>query len=172
MRLFLLPISTRRALIYSERIPQRPDAKLSIVDRVINKSSETWARWEKEEGGWKRWVTRKGESIFKRIPYEEWGLKSIPALSERRKIALKEGKENAEVLFPGLFLNEAKVPEILRQLAQERQSLHRKRLIWSIVGMPISAPFALVPMYESLDRVWKLQFANTAAEYLIFPSSI
>ena len=55
MRLFLLPISTRRTLIYCERVAPSlaPGAtKPPIADRIINKSSEVWTGWEKAEKGW------------------------------------------------------------------------------------------------------------------------
>lgn len=153
MRLFLLPISTRRALIYCERRSAAAGEKPSVLDKVTNKANQTWADWEKVsaevpwyKGGWKKTVTVQGNRVLRRIPYQEWGLKTIPALSSRRREAELEGSEVLEVKYPGLFLKSERVSPILQQLATERQSLHRKRLWWSIIGMPISAPFALVPM--------------------------
>jgi len=32
------------------------------------------------------------------------------------------------------------------QLGTERMAMHRRNLMWCIIGMPISAPFAIVPM--------------------------
>lgn len=87
-----------------------------------------------------------GNKALKRIPYEEWGLKSIPPLSARRKEDELSGKEKVEVAFPKLLIPEGKVTEVLKTLATERQSLHKTRMIWSFVGMPISAPVALIPM--------------------------
>lgn len=146
MRLFLLPISTRRTLIYCERVTQQHAGERSYIDRATNKASETWARWEKAESGWQKGLTTYGNKVLRRIPFEEWGLKTVPSLTEARKAAELEGKEKVEVLFPGRYLKEGGVPGILERLATERQNLHRKRMWWSIVGMPISAPFALVPV--------------------------
>ena len=153
MRLFLLPISTRRALIYCERVePQvSADGKPPILDRITQKVSKTWAEWEKSEekgiNAWKKKVTRYGNAAFKRIPYEEWGLKSIPPLSGKRKRIVEQNKPKMEVLFPALFLKEQNVLGILEKLALERQPLHRQRMIWSGIGAPLTLPFALVPMY-------------------------
>jgi hypothetical protein len=151
MRLFLLPISTRRSLIYCEKLSEKPVAKRNIYDKVTIKANETWAAWEKDEKAvlnWKKKVTFYGNQALKRIPYEEWGLKTIPALTAKRKTAIVEGREKYEVMYPGLYLKQEQVPDLLHKLAKERQAMHRRKMIWSIVGMPISAPFALVPMYE------------------------
>lgn len=153
MRLFLLPISTRRSLIYCERMHEKLASDRTILDRITNKANETWASWEKDDKSWKRWkktLTVYGNKALRRIPYEEWGLKTIPPLTAKRRQAELEGKEKVEVIFPGLFLRNEKVPGILQQLATERQALHRKRMIWSIIGMPLSAPFILVPVIPNI----------------------
>lgn len=116
------------------------------MDRITSKANETWAKWETHESGWQKQLTVYGNKVLRRIPFEEWGLKTIPPLTDARKQAELEGKQQVEVVFPGLFVKEQKVPSILETLASERQALHRKRLLWSCIGMPITAPFALVPM--------------------------
>ena len=146
MRLFLFPISTRNALAYCPKVPQKASGKLSLADRATHKISSTWAGWEKEEKGWKKQITLYGEAALRRIPYQEWGLKSIPPLSNAQKKAILETPTKVEVHFPSLFLPENRIEGLLRTLATERRGLHRKRLIWSIIGMPITVPFMLVPM--------------------------
>lgn len=149
MRLFLLPISTRRSLIYCEKLHEKAVSERTILDKITIKANETWAAWEKDEkalGNWKKKVTIYGNHALKRIPYEEWGLKTIPALTSKRKKAILEDREKYQVIFPGLYLKEQKVPEILKKLATERQNMHRSKMIWSIVGMPFTAPFMLIPV--------------------------
>ncbi|KAF2109835.1 mitochondrial K+-H+ exchange-related-domain-containing protein [Lophiotrema nucula] len=153
MRLFLLPISTRRTLIYCEKLHEKPVKERSIFDRVTIKANETWAAWEKDEKAplqWKRKVTFYGNQALKRIPYEEWGLKTIPALTAKRKAAILEGREKYQVMFPGMYLHQDKVPGILKQLATERLGMHKRNLIWSVVGMPFTAPFMLIPVIPNL----------------------
>ncbi|KAF2435931.1 hypothetical protein EJ08DRAFT_604105 [Tothia fuscella] len=150
MRIFLLPISTRRTLIYCERAKQQlaPGEKPSWLDRATNKASETWVSFEKAESGWKKQLTTYGNAALRRIPYEEWGLKTLPPLSDT--IRKKEPKKSVEVLFPGLFMKEEKVPDILRQLAIERQAMHKKRMIWSAIGAPLTLPFAAIPIIPNI----------------------
>jgi hypothetical protein len=150
MRLFLLPISTRRSLLYCEKIHEKAAADRTYFDKIQVKAAETWVAWEKDEKsplGWKKKVTYYGNSALKRIPYEEWGLKTIPALTAKRREDIEAGRAKYEVMYPGLFLKPDQVTPLLYKLAKERQAMHRKKMIWSIVGMPISAPFALIPMY-------------------------
>jgi len=150
MRLFLLPVSTRRTLLYCEKLHEKAASERSLLDKLTNKASETWVAWEKDEKApfaWKKRVTLAGNQALKRIPFEEWGLKTVPALTAKRKKAIVEGREKYHVVFPGLFLPRDKVPGIIRKLAQERQAMHRRKMVWSIVGMPFTAPFMLIPMY-------------------------
>lgn len=157
MRLFLLPISTRRSLIYCERISSsssssstKPAGKRPLLERITTKASETWVAWEKDEKAplaWKKKVTHYGNHALARIPYEEWGLKTIPALTARRRKAIEDGSEKYHITFPGLYLPQDKIPAVLKQLARERQAMHRRKMIWSVVAMPFSAPFMLIPVY-------------------------
>ncbi|KAL9094233.1 MAG: hypothetical protein Q9165_003373 [Trypethelium subeluteriae] len=178
MRLFLLPISTRRTLIYCERVEPKisADSKPPLLDRVTQKVSQTWADWEKSEekgiNAWKKTVTRYGNAAFKRIPYEEWGLKSVPPLSSKWKEVIRKDNPKIEVLFPGLFLKEQEVPDMLKKLALERQALHRQRMIWSAIGAPLTLPFALVPIIPNIPgfyllfRAWSHYRAFYGARHL------
>lgn len=117
-----------------------------MLDKGTTKAANLWASWEKKESGWQRKVVDYGNQALRRIPFEEWGLKSIPPLSSRRKEEEISGKEKVEVSFPQNLIPEAKVLDLLKALGTERQQLHKQRLIWSIVGMPLVAPFAIVPV--------------------------
>merc|ERR1711981_745967 len=152
MRLFLLPISTRRTLIYCERTKPPQGVKPSIQDRL----------------------TTNGNKVFRRIPYEEWGLKTIPHLNSKRKEAELSHKDEVEVLFPSLFLKESKVLETCRQLATERQALHRQRMIYSAIGAPLTLPFALLPIIPNIPgfyllfRAWSHWKALRGGQHLEF----
>ena len=146
MRLFLLPISTRRSLIYCQRLNRQLFEQQNYVDKITSKATTTWVKWEKFEKGWQKQVTTYGNKIFQRIPYEEWGLKSIPPLSARRKAEELKGIEEVPISFPKSYINQESVLNLLQKLATERQALHRKWMWGSLIGMPITAPFALIPM--------------------------
>jgi hypothetical protein len=146
MRLFLLPISTRRTLLYCQRLHLASTEKQGWLDKGRLKAVDLWASWEKKESGWQKKLVDYGNQALKRIPYEEWGLKTIPPISERRRAEELSAKGPVEVLFPPTLIPEEKVLDLLKTLGTERHGLHKKRMIWSIVGMPIVAPFALVPV--------------------------
>lgn len=146
MRLYLLPISTRRTLIYCQRLNVTTTSQQGLLDKGTDRAAKLWASWEKKESGWQRKVVDYGNQALKRIPYEEWGLKSIPPLSARRKEEELSGKGTVEVQFPGSILPEDKVLDVLRTLGTERQSLHKQRMIYCFIGMPITAPIAILPV--------------------------
>lgn len=147
MRLFLIPISTRRALIYARPLRRDASKELSLLDRATNKAAKTWASWEEAEGGWKKYLVTWGNKVQQRIPFEEWGLKSIPSLKSQRRIDEEYGKKKIDVLFPGNAVRLEKLTGILRTIATERQELHRRKMWWSFGIAPITTPFALVPVY-------------------------
>lgn len=146
MRLFLLPLTNNRTLLYCQRIHVATSEKQGIVDKVTNKAAKVWAGWEKREKGWQRKVVEYGNYALRRIPYEEWGLKSVPPISARKKDLELKGNTKVELHFPKSVIPASKAESLIMRLATERDALHRKRLRWCIVGMPITAPFVLVPV--------------------------
>lgn len=146
MRLYLLPVSTRRALIYCRRLNKQLTSESSYVDRATSKAARYWSEWEEAPSGWKKKVTEYGNQAFKRIPYEEWGLKSIPPLNQRRRADELAGKEKIEVIYPQSILQMAKVPQVLKALGTERQALHRRRMWQSLLATPLTLPIGLIPM--------------------------
>lgn len=150
MRVFLLPISTRRTLLYAHRLnveAATTQQKQGWLDKIQSKAAQTWAGWEQKESGWQKTIVQYGNKALRRIPYEEWGLKSVPPLSTKRQDDELKGSDKVEVFYPQALIPTPKVTEVLQRLSTERDGLHRRRLFWCLVGMPISAPFALVPVY-------------------------
>jgi hypothetical protein len=146
MRLFLLPVSTRRTLIYCQRLNVTTTEQKTLLDKGTTWAAKKWADWEKKESGWQKKVVDYGNQALKRIPYEEWGLKSIPPLSARRKAEELSGREKVEVSFPTTLIPEAEVSRVLGKLATERQGLHKKKMLYSFVAMPFTAPVAIIPV--------------------------
>ena len=146
MRLFLLPISTRRALIYCQRLQEKPISEPSLVQRTINRVPQTWSKWEAAESGWKKTVTQYGNRALQTIPYEEWGLKSFPPLNERVRAEQLTANKKIEVIYPGNIIHSEDVSKILTRLATERKQLHWRRYLGSLVTLPVTIPFALIPV--------------------------
>ncbi|KAF2808144.1 uncharacterized protein BDZ99DRAFT_418956, partial [Mytilinidion resinicola] len=151
MRIFLLPISTRHSLIYCQCISKSNLGQHSVFDglvrRVESQALQTLVNWENISGGWKKNSTATDNQLLKRIPYQEWGLKSIPPLSRKRRVDIVNGKvKSVEVLFPARFMSEEKLRETLERYALQGQSRHSDRMFWSYAGLPFAMPFALVPI--------------------------
>ncbi|KAL8777942.1 MAG: hypothetical protein Q9194_002273 [Teloschistes cf. exilis] len=175
MRLFLLPISTKRSLIYCQRLNNQLSSKTTYVDKITSRASATWLKWEKAESGWQKKVTAYGNKLFERIPHEEWGLKSIPPLSRRREDEELKGGKEVQVQYPGSLIDEEGVKEALKTFAgTERQSFHTKWMWGSIIGMPISAPVALLPVIPNLPffyllfRAWSHWKARSGSQHIDF----
>ncbi|KAJ5158299.1 uncharacterized protein N7500_007950 [Penicillium coprophilum] len=150
MRLFLVPISTKRVLIYARPLNKDLAKELSILDRLTTKAAETWAKWEEANKGWKMHLVRWGNRVQQRIPYEEWALKSIPSFKTQQRINGDHGKTKIDVLFPGNAVRLDRIQDVLRKIATERQELHRKKMIWSLIAAPITAPLGLIPVVPNI----------------------
>jgi len=174
MRLYLLPISTRRTLLYCQRLNAPASEKQTWSDWIQAKAARTWSGWEKKERGWQKSVVGYGNQVLRRIPYEEWGLKSVPPLSQRRRQVELKGTEKVEVVYPKSLLAMDRVPKILHSLATEREALHKRRLIWCFVGMPLTAPIALLPVIPNLPffylvyRAWSHWRALSGGKHVQF----
>ncbi|KAH7328296.1 mitochondrial K+-H+ exchange-related-domain-containing protein [Stachybotrys elegans] len=156
MRLYLLPISTRRTLLYAHRVGANAARNESYVDRAAGWAARKWEEWETRDKGWQKHVVSYGNAALRRIPYEEWGLKSVPPLSKRRIAEVlgsgagTKAKAKVELVYPPSVIGAHRAEAVLRTLGTERHSFHRQRMIWCIIGMPISAPFALVPVVPNI----------------------
>lgn len=206
MRILLLPVSTRQSVLYCPRLnPAALSASSaaatttttttsstsaasaaaatatpapSYIDRITAKANSTWLEWEKKESGWQKRVATYGNQLLKRLPYQEYGLKSIPPLNRAAKekwdekmkelagpqaqsMNAPDRQKSAEatlgkdlrsqtpvsVEFPAAMMEDNQVWHELKRLgSEETQGFHRRRLLWCLVGMPVSAPFALIPM--------------------------
>ncbi|KAL9046488.1 MAG: hypothetical protein Q9214_000688 [Letrouitia sp. 1 TL-2023] len=176
MRLFLVPISTHRSLIYCQRLNRlAASSSPNLADRITARASATWLKWEKSDTGWQKKVTAYGNKLLERIPYEEWGLKSTPPLSRRRREHYARGQTHVEVEFPGKVIRREEVWGCLRWLAgEERQAFHAKWMWGSMVGMPVTAPMALVPVVPNIPffylvfRAWSHWRARSGSKHIEF----
>lgn len=174
MRLYLLPISTRRTLLYCQKLNNPASEKRTWSDRLQGKVARTWSGWEQKQSGWQKSVTTYGNRALRRIPYEEWGLKSIPPLSQRRRQVELNGSDIIEVVYPKSLLAMDRVPKLLHTLSTEREALHKSRLLWCFVGMPITAPIALLPVIPNIPffylvyRAWSHWRALQGGKHIQF----
>lgn len=147
MRIFLLPLTTRQALIYCQKPAQQATKPASYSDRIINFAAKTWAKWETAEKGWQKAVVKYGNRGLQRIPYPEWGLKSFPPGTPKAEAKTLTDAVRHDVVYPGNVMHTDDVPKVMLRLARERRNLHWNRFIGSMLGMPLTAPFMLVPVY-------------------------
>lgn len=146
MRIFLLPLTTRQALVYCQRISAKPASQRTIFDRITKKSAETWSKWEGAEKGWQKQVVTYGNRALQRIPYQEWALKSFPSTNPNLQAEQITDEKKFDVVFPGNVMLQEDVSKVLGRLAKERKQLHFNRFVGSLVGLPFTIPFAVVPM--------------------------
>ncbi|KIX05735.1 uncharacterized protein Z518_03707 [Rhinocladiella mackenziei CBS 650.93] len=174
MRLFLLPLTTRQALIYCRRAEQKSSGNVKIVDRLTKKAAETWADWEAADGGWRKQLVKYGNQGLQRIPYQEWALKSFPPSNPKLQAEQIAENKKFDVIYPGNVMKPEDVPKVLGRLARERKQLHWNRFLGSMVAMPFTIPFTLVPVIPNIPffyaayRCWSHWRALKGSDHLDF----
>ena len=169
MRLFLLPISTRQALIFCQRAPRKTAQQAGYVDKITKRVTDTWAKWETAEKGWQKKLTEYGNRGLQRIPYQEWGLKSFPPLTQKVQAEELADNKKFSIFYPENIMKSQDVPKVMGRLASERKNLHWNRFLWSMIGLPFTIPFGLIPVSVDLPHN-DLRSRSSGSQ--IYPSSI
>ncbi|PWZ02628.1 hypothetical protein BCV70DRAFT_196871 [Testicularia cyperi] len=159
-----------------------------FTTRMLNKASAFWIDLGRTDQtstfDWKRRTYTAGEKLMDRIEYQEWALKGIdPALGPH--LMSKESKEiqdkdhngipklnHIPLLYPPSFLKPEPLLSSLKNLTDHRTPHHYRRFWYCVVGMPITIPFALVPVIPNLPffylvyRAWSHWKAYKSSKYL------
>ncbi len=171
-KIFLLPLTTRQALIFCQKAIEKPATTPSIPDRITKKAVDTWAQWETAEKGWRKQLVYYGNRGLQRIPYQEWGLKSFPPSNPKLQAEQITDGTKFDVVYPSNVMHKEDVPKVLARLARERKQLHWNRFIASMVAMPICIPFALIPVYGPHASSRPDPLADGNPEYPTYPFSM
>ncbi|SOV08344.1 uncharacterized protein UDID_00610 [Ustilago sp. UG-2017a] len=170
-------------------------SQLPLTTRMLNKASAFWIDLgrtdQKSTLGWKRRTYVLGERLMDRIEYQEWALKGIdPAMgphlihgrakdeNEQDPNEVKSAEsgiprlDHIPLLYPPSLLNPDRLMKSLNNLTDHRTPHHYRRFWYCVVGMPITIPFALVPVVPNLPffylvyRAWSHWKAYKASQYL------
>ncbi|CDS02253.1 uncharacterized protein SPSC_02635 [Sporisorium scitamineum] len=163
--------------------------QLPFTTRMLNKASAFWIDLgrtdHKSTFDWKRRTYVLGERLMDRIEYQEWALKGIdPAMGPhliRRKPKDADTNESTSgipkldhvpLLYPSSLLEPQRLLKSLKNLTDHRTPHHYRRFWYCVVGMPITVPFALVPVVPNLPffylvyRAWSHWKAYKSSQYL------
>jgi len=134
---------------------------------MLNKASSFWMDLgrtdQKSTFDWKRRTYVLGERLMDRIEYQEWALKGIdPAMGPHLISGKAPDAETQQIdngipkldhiplLYPPSLLNPDRLLKSLQNLTDHRTPHHYRRFWYCVVGMPITIPFALVPVIPNL----------------------
>lgn len=209
MKLVFAPITARRAMVYCQRTAVTPLASETprIDDKMVAKFGAMWKDWESSDVSWKKQIVFWTNKMLEQVPYEEWGLKTIPrqqaVLRRLRQLETQEEKELLEqnaslpeterlpvvqiediakkhheellkvpIVFPSHLATPSLVRERLLKLANDGAKHHKKYMIWSAIGAPLTLPVALLPVLPNLPgfylvfRCWSHWKALEGANHL------
>lgn len=163
----------------------KPAAEPPLSTRLLNKASNFWLSLGRDgEDGkgvavfdWKRRTYTFGEKLMDRIEYEEWALKAVdpsldpsyttkakpspatdPTSSSSAPSPSPQDVPTIRMHYPPSLISPAHLMTNLTSLASTRAPHHRSRMIWCVIGMPFTIPFAIVPIVPNLPffyLVWR-----------------
>ncbi|KAK0562858.1 hypothetical protein OC844_002487 [Tilletia horrida] len=171
-----------------------PAKRLPLASRLSARASAFWLSLgdpnAKSTFDWKRRTYQLGERIMDRIEYDEWALKGIdPALAPSLKHPTSHQSDaepasgsdpanphkeqvNVPLLYPPSLLKPHSLLNSIRSLTEHRTPHHRKWMWVCLIGAPLTAPFALVPVIPNLPffylawRAWSHWKAYQSSKYL------
>ncbi|EJT98592.1 hypothetical protein DACRYDRAFT_110501 [Dacryopinax primogenitus] len=156
----------------------------ALFHRALGTATTTWVGFGRAEPrSWKYRLYSAGQSIHRRIDFEELALSSLePALGPslgrdrrgEREEALRAARARGEartisLLYPSFLPSPT---EHLRSLVSHRAPVHRRWTFIYLIFLPITAPFALVPVIPNIPffycawRAWGHYRSWRAASYL------
>ena len=144
--------------------PSRPSIQ-DRIDSLVDKASSKWEHLSKsEEGSMKRRLYSFGNRMMDRIDADEWFLKEVP------RHAGDAGAEHRVVIRYPVNLNQLDIEERLRALVRERISLHAKGKQMSLLALPFSIMFGIIPgpnlpLAYNLFRLYSHNKALNGAKY-------
>ncbi|TKY90622.1 hypothetical protein EX895_000620 [Sporisorium graminicola] len=165
-------------------------AQPPFMTRMLNKASAFWIDLGRTDQtstfDWKRRTYVVGERLMDRIEYQEWALKGIdpamgPHLIRREpKDVNSEGSnsggipklDHVPLLYPSSLLEPQRLLNSLKNLTDHRTPHHYRRFWYCVAGMPVTIPFALVPVVPNLPffylvyRAWSHWKAYKSSQYL------
>lgn len=174
MKLLLLPlrdITSKKLFLYGTALKATGDISPSIPDKIVNKAASTWSSWEAAEKGWKKKVVTWGNKAISRIDYREHSLKSIMSERAYRRYYPDSLDSHVQLSHPKA-LEKLQLSSELKTLAQEGYPRHRQQFIYSLVLMPFTAPFMLIPVVPNIPffyvafRAWSHYRAMEGSKHL------
>lgn len=172
-----LPITTRELLVYCVHSPAHAiDDSLATVRlqrRAVALGTKGWAKLSLSRWRINQAIVRWVGKLLERVLYRETALRSIPPMAMLRRVVepAESSAEKAVVsgsvttlatsadlatipLYHPVFESARSVRSSIVQEAAERAAFHRTRVWYCLLGMPLVAPFALVPVVPNVPFFW------------------
>lgn len=192
MQILAVPLARQRAtaktyLFYAVRASQAekekgPPIQPSLTQRMMNRASAFWINLGRTDvrsvWNWRRRTFLLGERIMDRVPYQEWELKNIdqelgPSIRSILE-AHKQKKETSplQVEYAPQLTGASEAVNSLGTLEKDRKPYHFRYFLYSMIGIPITAPLFLVPVipnfvtYYLMWRAWSHWRAYATANEL------
>lgn len=163
---------------HSETIsPLSADDNKSWSSKAIEKAKSTWNKMEKSDSKVNVKIVTGINKLLSKVPWDENSLKSIPSqdsimrelkselpipirkfedrnlLHQKDIIASNVSIEDLikiPIFYPSSVTSNIKIKSQLERYATEGYRLHRRNLLWCILGLPLTIPFILLPVVPNI----------------------
>ncbi|KAJ1679260.1 hypothetical protein EV182_002412 [Spiromyces aspiralis] len=149
MRIFVVPITRKRWAFHC--VPTKTTH--SYLAKWTTKAGERWHKLgETPQKSWRHSIYQFGERIMSKIDHIEWFFKEIPS---KKELPASHPVEIIAPLTTGM-LNQPSVTRALTELAQRREPYHRRWFFQSVLCVPLTSLFTLVPFIPNFPLFYNL----------------
>lgn len=161
IHLVAIPITTHRAFVYCRHQKALTGNKPSLNSKVTEWGHRAWSKLESSELKVNVKTVEIVNKLLEKIPWEETCLRSVPSQSSIvRELCHIEGAKEAEekrgsykpipVYYPSSLIPETTIFNQLSAYAKDGYSRHLKYLVYSLLGIPLTIPFILLPLVPNI----------------------
>jgi len=152
---------------YFETLPQAAGKKATWADWVTGKAGKAWTSMgEAPRDNWKSKIYVYGERLIARVDFEELALSGLDTSLVGQKL-----KEKVALVHP-TFVDGSVMKGQFSAMVAGRKTVHRRGFWRWMIVLPVTVPFAAVPVIPNLPffyaawRAWSHYRAWKASEWL------
>ncbi|KAI8329928.1 mitochondrial K+-H+ exchange-related-domain-containing protein [Chlamydoabsidia padenii] len=163
MQLFAIPIVKNQIVYYCH-------SNLPVTSRLAKLVTWSNRKWEElgdaKEDSWKKKLYSKGNDMMDKIDYQEWFLKGVPTREHLDQTPSKVTAYHPASVAP------SDIERDLKTILKEKGPYHHKYMMYSILWVPISCTFVIVPLIPNIPlgynlfRLYSHYKAYKGAQYL------
>lgn len=161
IHLVAIPITTHKAFVYCRHQKALTGSRPSLNSKAVEWGHRAWSKLEKSNLKVNIKTVQFVNKLLAKIPWEETCLRSVPSQNsivrelcnaqDAKGVKVKEASyKPIPVYYPSSMIPETTISSQLSTYAKDGCSKHLKYLVYSLLGIPLTIPFIIVPLVPNI----------------------